>query len=164
MKYNRLLPSAACGAAILFALFAVIGTVQSVLSQPSKPPASKSAAKGGGAIDIDLTRMSGPMVYSQVYELVTNPLRYRGKTIRMSGTYATFTSDETGKRYHACLISDAMACCQQGLEFAATNAVSYPKDFPKPGYPITVQGEFATYKEYGRRFAVITNAVILFAK
>ena len=164
MKNNRILPPVACGATILLTLILGIGTVQTVFSQPSKPSASKSAAKGGGAIDIDLTRMSGPMVYSQVYELVTNPLRYHGKTIRMSGTYATFTSDETGKRYHACLISDAMACCQQGLEFAATNAVSYPKDFPKPGYPITVQGEFATYTEDGQRFAIITNAVILFAK
>ena len=36
-------------------------------------------------VDLDLTSMSGTMVYSEVYNIMSNPDEYIGKTIRMNG-------------------------------------------------------------------------------
>ncbi len=65
---------------------------------------------------------------------------------------------------HDCSISDAMACCQQGIEFAPTNAVVWPQDFPAPGARILVQGVFDTYEEKGQRFVHLRNAVLSFKR
>jgi hypothetical protein len=171
MKSKRLLPVAVCGAAALLAL----GVSRAMMSPPPEGDAPASAPAGASTsptnatsalppADIDLTQMRGPMVYSQVFEMLSNPPLYRGKTVRMRGTYGMYSDEETGKRYHACLISDAMACCQQGIEFAPTNAVVWPQDFPAPGSPIAVQGVFDTYEEKGQRFVYLRNAVLAFKR
>ncbi len=147
--------------AIAFAIVAglvALGTWGGMSIPASPPPGAPPSNKNG--IDIDLATMNRTMVYSQVFEMLSNPSRYRGKRVRMAGTYATFEDSEGGKRYHACIISDAMACCAQGIEFAPTNAVVYPRDFPAVGTPIVVQGVFETYKERGERFVHVRNAIL----
>ncbi len=129
------------------------------MSIPASPPPDAPPSNKNG-LDIDLATMNRTMVYSQVFEMLSNPSRYRGKTVRMAGTYATFKGSEGGPRYHACLISDAMACCAQGIEFAPTNAVVYPRDFPAVGAPIVVQGVFDTYLERGERFVRVRDAML----
>lgn len=43
------------------------------------------------AVDIDLTKMSSTMVYSTVFNMVNNPVKFVGKTMRMRGEYTTYT-------------------------------------------------------------------------
>lgn len=61
--------------------------------------------------------------------MVMNPAAYCGKTVRMKGAYVSVLDDSMSKRYHACFISDAAACCAQGGEFVATNATAYPAEY-----------------------------------
>ena len=147
--------------AMAFAIVAGLAAagMRAGMSVPASPPPD-APPSGKGGIDIDLASMNRTMVYSQVFEMLSNPARYRGKTVRMAGTYATFKDSEGGPRYHACLISDAMACCAQGIEFAPTNAVVYPRDFPATGAPIVVQGVFDTYLERGERFVRVRDALL----
>ena len=111
---------------------------------------SKSYAEGIDAandgFDVDLTILNATMTYSQVYDMVTNPDLYLGKTVRARGNFA-YTTNEEGGEYFAVIIQDATACCGQGIEFVLKGEHSYPKDYPALDTEITVSGVFNTYKE-----------------
>lgn len=131
---------------------------------PPPPPAFPPPPVPAGDVDIDLAVPNRTLVYSQLYDMLFNPETYRGKTVRMKGAYAPVAPAEgTAKRYHACVISDAAACCAQGVEFVPTNATAYPDDFPAAGQPIIVQGTFDTYEEDGHRFCHVRDAHLSFA-
>lgn len=101
-----------------------------------------SAKDSGGntskKIDIDLTRMSSTMVYAQVYKMVTEPVKFIGKRIRMKGVFSSYYDYETKKRFYGCVIADALACCSQGLAFEPAK----DRKFPDDGEKITIIGDF----------------------
>lgn len=99
-------------------------------------------------VDIDLTQLSSTVVYSEVYNMVTNPEELTGKTIRMSGYFAVYHDEGTDHYYFACIVPDATACCAQGIEFILEGDYKYPDDYPVEGQIITVAGIFDTYAEY----------------
>lgn len=67
--------------------------------------------------DLDLSKLSGTVVYSQVYNMMAEPDAYLGQVIKMAGYYSAYEDKERGVVYHACVIPDATACCAQGIEF-----------------------------------------------
>lgn len=104
-------------------------------------------------VDVDLTALSSTMVYSEVYNMMYYPQQYIGKKVKMKGQFSIYQAvDEAGNAipdqiYYACVIADATACCQQGLEFVLADERSYPDEYPELGTEITVTGEFRTYME-----------------
>jgi len=110
-------------------------------------PTVTVASSNIGKVDVDLTTMSASVVYSAVYDMISNPSSYKGKVIRMNGPLAMYQDPSSGKRYFACIIMDATACCSQGIEFELNSRYSYPEDYPDLGTEITVTGTFDTYKE-----------------
>lgn len=98
-------------------------------------------------IDLDLTKISGTVVYSQVYDMLTEPDTYMGQKIKMKGSFSYFQDPDTLKEYFAAVIADATACCSQGIEFVWKGQHSYPKDYPPLGTEVTVTGTFDTYVE-----------------
>lgn len=103
-------------------------------------------------VDIDITEMSKDMVYATVYQLVYSPQEYVGKTVKIEGQYfVAYSKDpENTNFYNYCLVADATACCQQGLEFACSDGHdSYPDDFPADETEIEVTGVFEMYEEDG---------------
>lgn len=128
---------------------------------PAPVPESVPAADVSGGTNedhIDLTALSGTMVYSEVYNMMYYPENYIGKTVKMSGSYAVYHDESTGKYYHACIISDATACCTQGIEFELTDDYSYPEDYPEEGGEICVEGVFDTYMEGEYTYCILRNA------
>lgn len=111
-------------------------------------------------IDIDLTELSSTMVYSEVYNMITEPDTYLGKVIRMEGPFAFFHDETSDKYYYACIISDATACCSQGIEFEPVNAKVFPDDFPEQDTVVTVTGTFDTYEENGYVYCTLRDAVM----
>ena len=120
---------------------------------PTSTPAPVETAEpapldlSNGYIDVDLTQLSSTMVYSEVYNMVTVPELYIGKTVRMKGSFAMYHDEVTDAYYFACIIADATACCSQGIEFVLAGEHSYPEDYPELGSEITVVGTFGTYSE-----------------
>lgn len=121
---------------------------------------SESSASSDG-IDIDLTQMSATMVYAEVYNIMSYPDRYIGKTIKADGEFATYLDETTGKMYYACIVKDATACCAQGLEFAPADEKKYPDDFPAEGDEVCVVGVFDTYMEGNETYGVLKDAKML---
>lgn len=112
-------------------------------------------------IDVDLTKLSSTVVYSDVYNMMYAPDSYIGKTVKMKGQFSYYEDSGTKKQYFACVIADAAACCSQGLEFTLTGEHTYPDDYPELGSEITVTGEFELYEENGSQYSRLVNATLV---
>lgn len=112
-------------------------------------------------LDVDLTKLSSTMVYSEVYNMMYTPDDYIGKTVKMKGQFAYYEDPETKAQYFACIIADATACCSQGLEFILTGEHTYPNDYPELGSEITVTGTFEVYTENGFQYCRLKDAVLV---
>lgn len=137
----------------------VIAVIMSVMMAISLSACGGSV--GSGSIDVDLTALSTTMIYSEVSNMMTAPDDYIGKTVKMTGTMAAYYDETIDEYYQACVIADATACCQQGLEFKLKGNKTYPDDYPAVDSEITVVGTFNTYEENGMTYARLEDAKLL---
>ena len=91
-------------------------------------------------VDVDLTKLSSTMVYSEVFNILQTPADYRGKIFKIRGTYMASHDPQKDEFHHACVIYDATACCMQGMEFELVD-----DNYPPPDSEITLIGRFDTY-------------------
>ena len=120
----------------------------SMEEEPEIPEEHETALPSGtDGVDVDLTQLSSTMVYSEVYNMVFEPEKYIGKTVKMKGIYAVYHDEAKDKYYHACIITDATACCSQGIEFELCDDYKYPDDYPEEADDICVTGTFDIYKD-----------------
>ena len=129
------------------------------------PGESKPSQPYAGKVDVDLTVLSSTMVYSEVYNMLYfYPEDYYGKSVKMTGQFNVYQwVDESGVLQpdpvsYACIISDAAACCAEGMEFVLEGDLTYPDDYPELGTEITVIGEFQSYEENGMTRYHLVNA------
>ena len=129
---------------------------------PEEPEQTQTSADG---VDVDLTVLSSTMVYSEVYNMLYfYPEDYYGKNVKMTGQFNVYQwVDESGivadmPVAYACIISDATACCAEGVEFVLEGDYTYPDDYPELGTEITVIGEFQSYEENGMTWYHLVNA------
>ena len=109
-----------------------------------------------GTIDIDLTSLSSTMVYSKVYDMVNEPEKDMGKTVKMEGKCTKYVDEDTKKVYYTCLIQDATQCCAQGIEFELKD-----KKYPSEREDIVVVGKLDAYREDGTTYCVLRNAKLV---
>lgn len=112
-------------------------------------------------VDVDLTVLSGTMVYSEVYNMLVSPEKYIGKTVKMKGPFACFHDEAADNYYFACIIQDAAACCAQGIEFTLTDDYVYPDNYPEVNEEICVVGVFDTYQEGDYTYCTLRNARLI---
>lgn len=110
------------------------------------------------SVDLDLTKLSSTLIYSEVYNMLITPDDYKGKIVKMKGQFNQYTDEQTGKTYNAVIIPDATACCQQGLEFELSDKTN--PNFEQ-GAEITVVGTFDTYSEGELLYCHLKNAKII---
>jgi hypothetical protein len=68
-------------------------------------------------IDYDLTKLSSDLIYAEVYNMMIFPKEYIGRTVKVSGVFTVYYDEAKDKYHFACFVSDAAACCRQGIEF-----------------------------------------------
>lgn len=121
--------------------------------QVSKEENSKDNSKGSKKEEkfLDLTKMNSNAIYAEVSNMMIEPKDFVGKRIKIKGFFGVGKVEKKNKMYFYCVIPDAMACCQQGLEFVWKGNHKYPEDYPKEGSDIEVEGYFETYKEKGQK-------------
>ena len=134
---------------------------QTTEKESESVPITSTPAQSADGIDVDLTKLSSTMVYSEVYNMIYAPDDYIGKTVKMNGAFAYYEDPETKAQYFACIIADATACCSQGLEFILTGEHTYPNDYPELNSEITVTGTFEVYEENGFKYCRLTDAAIV---
>ena len=127
-----------------------------VAGDAGKGKSSKSKSKTkSNKIDIDLNNLNANVVYSQVFLMMTEPDKFIGKRIRMSGQFNVYAAQEGNPsgvtEYYAIIIADAQACCQQGIEFVWPGH-TYPEGFPEVKSNASVTGIFEVYEENGKKY------------
>ena len=127
-----------------------------VASDAGKGKSSKSKSKTkDNKIDVDLNNLNANVVYSQVFLMMTEPDKFIGKRIRMSGQFNVYAAQEGNPsgvtEYYAIIIADAQACCQQGIEFVWPGH-TYPEGFPEVKSNASVTGIFEVYEENGKKY------------
>jgi predicted small lipoprotein YifL len=123
---------------------------------PQDDPAGSTNNTG---FDIDLTKLSSTMVFSEVYNMMLSPEEYVGKTIKAEGIFQVF-QDSDNTNFYALVIADATACCQQGLELIWDGDPAYPDDYPKENSEIEITGVYKSYVEEGNTYYyVLVNDV-----
>lgn len=119
--------------------------IPAVTEEPEVTPTVVPEGYGSyGITDIDLTRLSSTMVYTQVYNMVMTPSDFSGMSMKMNGMFAYYYDELWDEYYYAVIIMDATACCAQGIEFALADADerTFPDDYPQAGEEITVVGVY----------------------
>ena len=97
----------------------------------AQKPAAEDA-EGTAAVDIDLTVLSGIMVYSEVNSMISFPDNYIGKTVKMQGQFTIYqATDENGtfipdKMFFACMIADAPPAAHRGWSLPSPESPSIP--------------------------------------
>ncbi len=138
--------------------FAVLAALLLILAGCS----GRNAAEfnlGDDGVDLDLTRLSSTMIYSEVYNMRYAPDNYYGKVVRIKGIFSAYPHPDTGEYYYNCIIPDATACCSEGLQFFLADELVYPDDFPENGDMVTLRGTFSL-DEQNVYMCAITDAVI----
>ncbi len=116
---------------------------------PADQSEEETVANTVGGDMIDLTDMGSDMVYATVFQMMREPSTYEGKKVRMEGVFSAAHFDETDSDYYFVIIADAMACCQQGMEFVWGDGHHPRGDYPEEGTDVLVEGVFETYREEG---------------
>ena len=111
-------------------------------------------------VDLDLTVLSGTVVYSQVFNMTQDPEAYSDMVVKLKGNLSYYQDPDTGKEYFAAVIADATACCAQGIEFVWAGDHAFPEDYPPLDTEVTVVGTFGTYEEYGYTYLQLTDAEV----
>ncbi len=112
------------------------------------------------AFDMDLTVLSDTVLYAQVYNMLSEYDVWLGKVIRLPGTYTAMEDLDRGVVYHACVISDATACCALGIEFVRAGEYAWPDDYPEMGANIVVTGRLEQYDEDGTTYLHLVDATL----
>ena len=131
-------------------------TVENSETTESRSPRLYGVPEEG--IDLDLTVLSGTMVYSEVYNMVNDPDQYVGKSVKIQGTFEMYDGALDGKNVYSCIVKDAAACCATGIEFRRAGNPVYPDDYPKRGKEIIVKGIFDTYEDGDKKYFTLKDA------
>lgn len=115
------------------------------------------------AVDVDLSVMDSDMIYATVYQMMSDPEQYVGKTFRIEGKFYVTYDEMTKNQYYYCVIKDATECCAQGLEFVwGDGSHIYPDEYPTDGTEVVVDGTFELYMENDSRYCRLANADFYF--
>jgi len=96
---------------------------------------------------IDIVEMSETLVGATMLNIINEPERYMGKTIRVAGTYQPFYWDEEDRYFHDLVIESQAGCCPKILEFILND-----EDYPMVGTMIELVGIYSSYELNGQVF------------
>ena len=110
--------------------------------------------------DIDLTKMSVTMIYSQIFNMLIMPEEYVDKTIKVKGAFEIYPNEQGKIDFFTLTVMDATACCKEGIDFIWAGNHTYPDDYPEEGQEITITG---SYKSFENEDGVTRNYLLVSA-
>lgn len=137
-------------------------TITEKSNKAGHPDFSKMQTQSAGEDEdiVDLRELNGNMLYAQVYSMMLEPEKFEGKTIKVRGQYYGEPDPNGTAYYHFVFISDAAACCQQGLEFVRDGDFKVPQDYPSLDQEIEVSGIWGKYKDGDNTFWRLNSATM----
>lgn len=109
-------------------------------------------------VDYDFSKMDKNMMYTQIYNMLKTPDKYKGKIVRMEGTFGHYYDPAANKHYYGTIVMDATACCSTGIEFSRRGEHTYPENYPHLEEEIIVTGRFESYMEGRELYCHLADA------
>lgn len=135
--------------------------VSNILNNTKKTEAKVLDTSSYTDIDYDLTQMSSTLIYSEMFNMMTNAQTYVDKVIKMKGYTGLFKDGASDSTYYSCIVPDATACCANGIEFVLNDSYEKYIDYPVVNDEITVVGVFSLYKEGEYEYITLKNAELV---
>ena len=135
--------------ALLLAICLALASLSAAFAETASEPLQ---------VDLDLSEMSGTIVYAQIYNIQYDPGPYLGKVIRVRGYYSFYREPTNDNVYYACVIPDATACCMQGMEFVPFTEPEDPDHYLEDNADITVTGRLEIYVDNGTSYLHLVDA------
>ncbi len=107
-------------------------------------PGTQNVADG---VDYDLSGQNYNIVSAMNFDMAVEPERFYGKVIKMRGQFFSDVEPDTKTRFYSCILYDATACCQAGIDFQMSGNKIYPDDFPAEGSTIEIVGTFKDFSD-----------------
>ena len=101
-------------------------------------PAVSEPTQGTDGVDVDLTRLSSTMVYSEVYNMMYTPGDYIGKTIKMTGQFVYYENPDRRSCPTPTQDSTASASTRSVLASASSPAGTVCADSQAPALPVSL--------------------------
>lgn len=131
--------------------------VTSAQSQSSPEVRTDTVTDG----DIDLTTKNSTMTFAIVSDMMTNPEDYIGRNVKAAGPFYAIYDSETDTTYFYLTVTDALACCEQGIEFIWDNGTHvFPDEYPELEAEIEIEGVFGKYDELGQTYYYIDVSIL----
>lgn len=111
--------------------------------------------KASETADIDLSFGSETIAYATITNILEDPQSYLDQKVKMLGTFRQFFSETYDTTYYVCMVTDATACCQQGMEFKLKEGLD---EYPLDGQQIILSGTVDTYAEGDYWYAYLKDA------
>ena len=97
----------------------------------------------GEKLAVDLTKLSSTMVYAEVFNMLVMPEEYNGSLIKVRGTFSQFIPNGKKQSVTTVVVSDALGCCQQGLELLISeDSPLKNQNLPELNQEIEIIGRF----------------------
>ncbi|MCR4633049.1 MAG: hypothetical protein K5648_02865 [Erysipelotrichaceae bacterium] len=140
----------------LFLIFLLISLCGCSVKEKEEAPLTEKEeeVKETESTDIDLSFGSQTITYATISNILEDPKEYMGQRVKMLGTFRQFYSETYDTYYYVCMVTDATACCSQGMEFKLKDDSSYPLD----GQQIILQGTVDVYQEGDYWYAFLKDA------
>ena len=116
--------------------------------------------KGADGTDIDLTKLSATMVFSEVYNIMVNPDSCMGKTIRMKGACGDLSRRNQGLGLLFLYRAGRDRLLRAGHRVQACGQLPLPGRLPAGGLGNHRARRFDVYKEGEYKYAVLKDAVL----
>lgn len=102
-------------------------------------------------VDVDITKLSTVVAFSQVNSLMYDYNAYLGKSVKIQGLYQSYSIPEIDEIYHFIMLMDESNCCQGMIEFQLPSGSEYPVD----GDTIIMHGEYKLVSFSDGEYAVL---------
>lgn len=111
-------------------------------------------------IDTDLSPLDANMAYAALVDISSSAYDHEGEVIRITGKFSWYTDESTGEKQYGCVVSDATACCTQGIYFVPADSGFLPEKALKENQEITVTGKFDVAQGSNYEYYRLVNSVI----
>ena len=142
-KRNKTIIAASCAVIVV-----VIALILFVL------PGTGSEKDSDGVLN--LSTLNQTMLAAEVNRITSQPERYEGRTIQMTGPYYATFNERLGRYQHYVAVTVVDPCCPfQGLEFFMDGGQAPDDGYPTEETRISVAGVFQRHEENGRVYHYI---------
>ncbi len=111
-------------------------------------------------IDTDLSALDANMAYAALVDISSSAYDHEGEIIRITGQFNWYTDEATGEKQYGCVVSDAAACCTQGIYFVPADSKIIPEDVFGENQQITVTGKFDVAQGSNYEYYRLADSVI----